>query len=56
MKNGWILLTGSIVCSVMCFLLCTGLDSWSSDLFFPGLGAIGGFLAPPIVYFGNRIK
>ena len=58
MKNGWILLIISMFCGILGFLtfaLFGGqINAVAADLYAP-IGAVVGFIAPSIVYFGNRV-
>ncbi|TDP56459.1 hypothetical protein [Aminicella lysinilytica] len=49
--KGWILLIGSIVCGIVVGYLL-GAIADSVDVLY--IGGFVGFMAPPIVYFGNR--
>lgn len=59
MKKGWTLLICSLICGVIGFVILGGLGGTinpeAADLYAP-LGGVIGFLSPPIVYFGNRVK
>lgn len=57
-KQGWILLLWSLISAFigMMFFMTFGntLNSSAGD-YYGIIGAIIGFMIPPIVYFGNRI-
>ena len=57
-KAGWYLLAGSLICAFFCdifFGLIGGAIGTEAEDWYSSIGCIIGFIAPSIVYFGNKI-
>lgn len=57
-KQGWLVLLWAVVCAIITMIILGAIGSTMNSVagdYYSIMGAIIGFMMPPIVYFGNRV-